>query len=186
MKQLMGNQGQFTSQKQPVSDNAVSDPFLATREAIQWYQAHTVLLFQNSDNQSRCVAVCETTAGRRTIQTIESASDEEELCDCYESNHSNWVNRICHSIIHHTRLFLCDHGEWSFQIVSDFCHSRRIGIDIRMAFTPITSMTHWSSHSESIDIILRLHTCFQPPEVSVTSSLFSFSISQISTDWSPT
>ena len=50
-------------------------------------------------------------------------------------------------MIHNTRLFLCDHGGWSCQITGHSYYSRRIGIDICVVFTPITSMTHWSSHS---------------------------------------
>ena len=83
------------------------------------------------------------------------------LCDCCESDHSKWVNRVHHSsVIHQTWLFLCDHREWSCQITGHSCHSRRIGIDICMVFLLVASMTHWSSHSESIDIVLHLHTCF--------------------------
>ena len=62
-----------------IQRHVVPDTFLATREAIQWYQVHTVSLFDN-ESQSRYVAICESTAGGRKIHTIESASDEEELC----------------------------------------------------------------------------------------------------------
>ena len=106
----------------------VPDPFLAIREAIQWYQAYIVSLF-HKDGKLLYVAVCETTAGRWTIQKIESASDGNELCNCCKSDHSKWENRIHHSMIHNTRLFLCDHREWSRQITGHSCHSRRIGID---------------------------------------------------------
>ena len=82
------------------------------------------------------------------------------LYDCCESNRPNWTNRVSHSIIHHTRLFLCDHRGWSRQITGHSYHSRRIGIDICMVFIPIISIPHWSSYSESTAITLRLHTCF--------------------------
>ena len=49
-----------------IQRHVVPDPFLATREAIQWYQVHTVLPFHN-ESQSRYVVVCDTTAGGRTI-----------------------------------------------------------------------------------------------------------------------
>ena len=52
------------------------------------------------------------------------------LYDCCESDRPNWTNRICHSsLIHHTRLFLCDHRELSWQIASDSWSGCRIGID---------------------------------------------------------
>ena len=57
----------------------ISDPFLATREVIQWYQAHIVSLF-HKDGKSCFIAVCDTTARGRTIQKIESASGGNELC----------------------------------------------------------------------------------------------------------
>ena len=74
------------------------------------------------------------------FHTIEStASDEEELC-VIVADRTIQTGRIESitpwSIIHHTWLFLCDHGELSWQIASDSWSGCRIGIDWHLHGVP--------------------------------------------------